>query len=46
MAVVQPTKGKVRLALDFWEMNGHVLCHTSGEVTDVCNETVRMKTAN
>ena len=30
MAVLQPTKGKVRLVFDFREVNGHVECNTSG----------------
>lgn len=38
MAVVQPIKSKVKPELDFWEMNGHVSCHTGGKATDICSE--------
>lgn len=41
MAVVQPTKQKVRPVLDFRELNVHVACHTGGDVMDVCGETMR-----
>ena len=41
MAVIQPTKSKVRPVLDFRELNGHVMCHTGDDVTDVCGETLR-----
>ena len=41
MAVLQPTKGKVRPAFDFREANSHVECHTAGEVVDECGKTVR-----
>ena len=41
MAVVQPTKNKVRPVLDFREMNDHVSCHTGGDAIDVCGETLR-----
>ena len=41
MAVIQPTKDKVRPVLDFRELNGHVMCHTGDDVTDVCGETLR-----
>ncbi|GAB1598330.1 hypothetical protein Ahia01_000109900, partial [Argonauta hians] len=41
MAVLQPTKGKVRPVLDFRELNDHVMCHTGGDVVDVCGETLR-----
>ena len=41
MAVIQPTKNKVRPVLDFRELNDHVECHTGGEVMDICGETLR-----
>ena len=41
MAVVQPTKGKVRPVLDYRELNAHVECHTGDSVADVCGETLR-----
>ncbi|GAB1602818.1 hypothetical protein Ahia01_000562000, partial [Argonauta hians] len=41
MAVLQPTKCKVRPVLDFRELNDHVMCHTGGDVVDVCGETLR-----
>ena len=41
MAISQPTKNKVRPVLDFREINGHVMCHTDDDVTDVCGETLR-----
>lgn len=41
MAVIQPTKNKVRPVLDFRELNGYVMCHTGDDVTDVCGETLR-----
>ena len=41
MAVVQPTKNKVRPVLDFRELNGYIKCHTGDDVTDVCDEKLR-----
>ena len=41
MAVVQPTKKKVRPVLDFRELNAYVMCHTGDDVTDICAETLR-----
>ena len=41
MVVIQPTKNKVRLVLDFRELNGHMVCHTGDGVTDVCGETLK-----
>lgn len=41
MAVVQPTKDKVRPVLDFRELNKHVMCHTGDEVISVCGDTLR-----
>ena len=41
MAVVQPTKGKVRPVLDFRELNAHVQCHTGDEEINICNEKLR-----
>ena len=41
MAVIQPTKNKVRPVLDFRELNGYVMCHTGDDVADVCGETLR-----
>ncbi len=40
MAVVQPTKNKVRPVLDFREINDFVECHTGDEVV-ACDETLR-----
>ena len=37
MAVVQPTKKKVRPVLDFRESNKYVACHTRDKI-DVCEE--------
>ncbi|KAF2354220.1 Transposase Tc1-like [Trinorchestia longiramus] len=41
MAVEQPTKNKVRLVLDFRELNTNVACHTGDDVIDCCDETLR-----
>ena len=41
MAVVQPTKNKVRPVLDYRELNEYVACHTGDNMTDVCNEVLR-----
>lgn len=41
LAVVQPTKDKVRPVLDFRELNKFVECHTGDDVIDVCEETLR-----
>lgn len=41
MAVIQPTKNKVRPVLDFRELNNYVMCHTGDDVVDVCGETLR-----
>lgn len=41
MAVVQPTKGKVRPVLDFRELNLHVECHTGDEEINVCSDKLR-----
>ncbi|XP_076055165.1 uncharacterized protein LOC143033558 [Oratosquilla oratoria] len=41
MAVVQPTKSKVRPVLDFRELNQFVKCHTGDDFVDVCSETLR-----
>ena len=38
MAVIQPTKNKVRPVLDFRELNNYVMCHTGDDVADVCVE--------
>ena len=40
MAVVQPTKGKVRPVLDYRELNDFVESHTGDEIV-VCDETLR-----
>ena len=40
MAVVQPTKKKVRPVLDFRELNKYVVCHT-GDGINVCEEVMR-----
>lgn len=34
-------KNKVRLVLDFREVNVHMACHTHGDTIDICLETVR-----
>ncbi|XP_076049741.1 uncharacterized protein LOC143030477 [Oratosquilla oratoria] len=41
MAVVQPTKSKIRPVLDFRELNQFVKCHTGDDFVDVCSETLR-----
>ena len=41
MAVSQPIKNKIRPILDYRELNEHVACHTRGDATDVCGETMR-----
>ncbi|XP_076031925.1 uncharacterized protein LOC143019828 [Oratosquilla oratoria] len=41
MAVVQPTKSKVRPVLDFRELNQFVKCPTGDDFVDVCSETLR-----
>ena len=41
MAVEQPTKNKVRPALDYRELNESVECHTGDDVLDVCSDTLR-----
>lgn len=41
MAVVQPTKNKIRPVLDFRELNGYVRSRTGDDFTDVCTETLR-----
>lgn len=41
MAVIQPTKNKVRPVLDFRELNAYVKCHTGDDVISVCSETLR-----
>lgn len=41
MAVIQPTKNKVRPVLDFRELNNYVMLHTGDNITDVCGETLR-----
>ena len=40
LAVVQPTKDKVRPVLDYRELNDYVECHTGDNVA-VCNEKLR-----
>ena len=40
MAVVQPTKNKVRPVLDFRELNKYVACHTKDGI-DICEEVMR-----
>lgn len=40
MAVVQPTKDKVRPVMDFRELNNFVQCHSGDEVA-VCDESLR-----
>lgn len=41
MAVIQPTKNKIRPVLDFRDLNGYVMCHTGDDVADVCGEILR-----
>ena len=41
MAVSQPTKNKIRPVLDFREVNRSVMCHTGGDVIDICADTLR-----
>ena len=41
MAVFQATKKKVRLVLDFRELNRFVACHTGSDIIDVCVEKMR-----
>ena len=41
MAVIQPTKNKVRPVLDFRELNEYVKCHTGDDVAHVCGEVLR-----
>ena len=41
MAVLQPTKGKVRPVLDFRKLNQHVENHTGSGVIDMCDEMMR-----
>ena len=40
MVVVQPTKNKVRLVLDFRELNKYVACHTKDGI-NICEEVMR-----
>ncbi|XP_076049685.1 uncharacterized protein LOC143030423 [Oratosquilla oratoria] len=40
IAVAQPTKSRVRLVLDFRELNQFVRCHTGDEFVHVCSETL------
>ena len=40
MAVVQPTKNKVRPVLDFRELNKYMACHTKDGI-DICEEIMR-----
>ena len=40
IAMVQPSKKKVRLVLDIWELNKYVACHTRDEI-NVCEEVMR-----
>lgn len=42
MAVVHPTKNKIRSVLDFRELNEHVSCYTSGEAANVFGENLRI----
>ena len=41
MAVLQPSKNKVRPVLDFRELNEFVQSHTGGEEVNVCNNKLR-----
>ena len=41
LAVVQPTKDKVRPVMDYRELNEYVECHTGGDGVSVCAEKVR-----
>lgn len=44
MAVVKLMKNKVRLVLDFREVNVYMACHTHGDTIDICLETETMET--
>ena len=41
MAVVQPTKKKVRPVLDFRELNQYVECHTGDDEINICGDKLR-----
>ena len=41
MAVIQPTKNKVRPVLDYRELNRYVKCHTGDEMIDICGDKLR-----
>ena len=41
LAVVQPTKDKVRPVMDYRELNGFVECHTGDDEVAVCSDKVR-----
>ena len=41
LAVVQPTKDKVRPVMDYRELNQYVECHTGDEETAICGEKIR-----
>ena len=40
MAVIQTTKGKIKPALSFQELNNHAECHTGDDIANVCNKTL------
>lgn len=42
ITVIQPTKNKVRLVVDIYELNEHVSCHMCGEASDVYAKIVRV----
>lgn len=35
MAVVQPMKGKAWPVLDFWKIDGYMICHTYGDCRNI-----------
>ena len=41
LAVVQPTKNKVRSVMDYRELNDFVECHTGDDMVAVCGDKIR-----
>ena len=41
LAVVQPTKNKVRPVMDYRELNDFVECHTGDDMVAVCGDKIR-----
>lgn len=44
IAVVQPTKNKVKQVLNFRKLNCHVICHTSKDTTNAQRDYTNMET--